>query len=93
MPDNVKVLIAERNGVDLEYHEEYDFIPENMPFDRTGFTADNVDDAIVEAATGSVSPDPLEDALVGIDLDANGCVIDIILLFSHDLDTLERGDC
>lgn len=48
MPDNVKMLIAERNGVDLEHQEEHEFTPENMPFAEPGFSADNVSDAILE---------------------------------------------
>ena len=52
MPDSVKMLIAERNGVDLYFHEELDFLPENMPITLAGFTADNVKDAIQEASAG-----------------------------------------
>ena len=49
MPDQVKTIIVERNGVELDFQEEYSFIPENLPFSETGYTSDNVKDAIVEA--------------------------------------------
>ena len=48
MPDNVKVTITERNGTELQFREEMPFTPSNMPFTATGFTADNVQDAIEE---------------------------------------------
>jgi hypothetical protein len=51
MPDNVKMLIAERNGAELKFPEEEDFTPENMPFSEVGYTSDNVKDAIVETST------------------------------------------
>lgn len=35
MADNVKVNISEKNGVDLEFAEEYELIAENIPFDET----------------------------------------------------------
>jgi hypothetical protein len=49
MVDQVKVLIAERNSTELAYPEELALIPANIPFSDTIFTADNVQDAIVEA--------------------------------------------
>ncbi len=49
MPDAVKVIIVERNGSDLNDQEELDFIPANMPFSAAGFSADNVNSAIIEA--------------------------------------------
>jgi hypothetical protein len=66
LPDNVKVLIAERNGVDLEYSEELDLLADNIPFDEPGFVADNVSDAIIE--TG----DAVADLVVTISLIQNG---------------------
>ena len=51
MPDQVKMLITEKNGVDIE-DEELAFLPENMPFSDPSYTADNTKDAIIE--TGSV---------------------------------------
>lgn len=48
MPDNVKFTVVERNGTELEFQEEEDFLPENMPFSDPSFTADNVKDAILE---------------------------------------------
>lgn len=49
MPDTVKAKIAERNGVELEFTEEYALIPENFPFSDPDFAADNTKDAILEA--------------------------------------------
>lgn len=47
--DSVKVLIVERNGVDLENAEEFNLTASVVPFSSPGFTADNVKDAILEA--------------------------------------------
>jgi hypothetical protein len=47
--DQVKLLIVERNGVDLEDQEEVTLDAAMVPFDAPGFTADNVEDAIIEA--------------------------------------------
>lgn len=35
MADNTKVKITERNGVELEFDEEYELIAGNVPFDNT----------------------------------------------------------
>jgi hypothetical protein len=35
MADNTKVTITERNGVELEFQEEYELIAGNVPFDET----------------------------------------------------------
>lgn len=51
--DQVKLLIVERNGVDLEDQEEVLLDAAMVPFDAPGFTADNVEDAIIEAQAGS----------------------------------------
>lgn len=48
MPDTVKVIIGERNGVELLDNEEYVLIPENIPFSSPGVVSDNVKDAILE---------------------------------------------
>ncbi len=49
MADNVKVVIAERDGQNLKFKEELDFKPENMSFSDPGFAADNTKAAIIEA--------------------------------------------
>lgn len=46
--DSVKVLIVERNGVDIDDYEELDLTASVVPFTAPGFTADNVRDAIIE---------------------------------------------
>lgn len=53
MVDNVKVKITEKNGVELEFDEEYELIASNVPFDNTNteFLSDTVQDAIVEGGT------------------------------------------
>ena len=51
MPDSVKFLIVEKNSVELEFHEEKQFTPSEMPFSSPGFIADNVYDAILESPT------------------------------------------
>lgn len=58
MADNVKVLIGERNGVELEFKEEYELIAENVPFDNTGtdFTATDVQNALEEAGGAAAPP-------------------------------------
>jgi hypothetical protein len=67
--DYVKAKIAERNGVELEWDEEYDLVPENFPFVDPGFSATDVKDAIIEAKnTGVPGPEgpqgpPGQDAL------------------------------
>jgi hypothetical protein len=47
--DQVKLLIVERNGVDLQDQEEVILDADMVPFDAPGFTADNVKDAIIES--------------------------------------------
>lgn len=54
MADSVKVGITERNGTELGYTEEYDLIPANIPFSDAGFTATDVQDAIVEAGSKDI---------------------------------------
>lgn len=46
--DSIKVLVVERNGVELQFQEELDLIAHNIPFDEPGFEADNVGDAVTE---------------------------------------------
>ena len=55
--DHVKVLIAEKNGQDLEYNEEYALEAETIPFDNsgTGFQAETVQEALTEVGA-SASP-------------------------------------
>lgn len=49
MPEKVCVLVAEVDGVELEWHEERLLEAPIVDFDNTEFTSDNVADAIVEA--------------------------------------------
>jgi hypothetical protein len=49
MADQVKVHITEKNGVELEFAEEYSLVAENIPFDDPEFTATTVAEAIGEA--------------------------------------------
>jgi hypothetical protein len=65
--DAVKVLIVERNGVDLDDAEELNLTASNVPFSAVGFTADNVKDAILEAGG--------EDVCSGQDELENGDVV------------------
>jgi hypothetical protein len=46
--DSVKILVVERNGVELQFHEEFELLAHNIPFDEPGFDADNVGDAVIE---------------------------------------------
>lgn len=57
MADNVKVNISEKNGIDLDFTEEYELISENIPFDNSvnGFTANDIQGAIEEIGA-SASP-------------------------------------
>jgi hypothetical protein len=50
MADNVKVKIAERNGVELDYDEEYALNAENIPYDNSdsGLTATDIKSALDE---------------------------------------------
>lgn len=51
MADNVKAKITEKNGVELEFAEEYELIAANFPFDETitgELTATDVQGAIDE---------------------------------------------
>ena len=51
MVDSLKFLTVERNGSELEFPEEEDFIPELMPFSEPGYLSDNVKAAILETST------------------------------------------
>lgn len=53
MVDQVKVIIAERNGQDLDYHEEIALTASNIPVSSPSFTSDNVLEALVEAKEAS----------------------------------------
>ena len=58
MADYVKAKIAEKNGIELEWDEEYLLIPENLPFVDSTFAATDVKDAIIEAKnTGVPGPE------------------------------------
>ena len=50
MPDSVKFLIYEKNGSELSFPEEKQFIPSEMPFSDVAYVSDNVKDAILETA-------------------------------------------
>lgn len=58
MADEVKILIAERNGVELAFREELDFKPENMPFSDPDFSAADVKAAIKELFTSGTQAGP-----------------------------------
>lgn len=47
--DAVKLLVVERNGVDLEDYEEINLTASAVPFSSPGFSSDNVQDAIIES--------------------------------------------
>ncbi len=51
MPDEVKVTITERNGVELAYPEEHRYHADNQPFNPAGspFTVDSTELAIKES--------------------------------------------
>jgi hypothetical protein len=51
MADAVKVLIVERNGVELQEREELDLTPSNIPFSNANFSATDVNAGIIEAGT------------------------------------------
>jgi hypothetical protein len=57
MVDRVKIIIVERNGVELEFKEELSLDAENVFFDNStnGFSSDNTQDAIAEIGA-SASP-------------------------------------
>jgi len=57
MADNVKVLIAEKNGVELEFQEELELIAGNVPFNNVsnGFNSSDIQGAIEESGA-SASP-------------------------------------
>lgn len=48
--DAVKVLIVERNGVDIDDYEELNLTASAVPFSASGYLADNVKDAIIESS-------------------------------------------
>ena len=50
MPDDVKVIITERNGSDIE-NEELALTGGNIPFSDPAYIADNIEEAIVESAS------------------------------------------
>lgn len=54
MPDQTKVAIYERNGVELDELEEMALKGSNIPFNHPDFSSDNLDDAIVEARENPV---------------------------------------
>ena len=61
MADDVKVLITERNGAELDFNEELDLTAANVPYDNStsGLTAIDVQEVIDELATSvatSASP-------------------------------------
>jgi len=53
MPDSVKVLVVERNGVELSDAEEFNLIASAIPFTGSGFVSNDVQSAIIEASAGS----------------------------------------
>ena len=59
MADAVKVLIVERNGVDLDNQEEFNLVATAIPFSGVGFVATDVGAAIVEAKNSAVVDDYL----------------------------------
>ena len=70
MPDSVKVIIVERNGVELQFREELAFTPANLPFSDASYVADNVNDAILESSTKSGQ------ARLALTFGANGTMTD-----------------
>jgi hypothetical protein len=52
MADTVKVLIGEKNGVELE-SEEFLLVPENIPFSSSNFSATDVKAALEEVKASS----------------------------------------
>lgn len=48
MPDSVKVLIVERNGVELADREEFNLVAVSIPFSVSGFVSTDVQSAISE---------------------------------------------
>ena len=60
MADNVKVQISEKNGVDLDFHEEYALTAENIPADNSnGLTDTDIQgqlDELAQTAATSASP-------------------------------------
>ena len=52
---NTKVLIYEKDGIELEFQEELDLSAENVTFDNAinGFDSDNVQEAIEEIGAGA----------------------------------------
>jgi len=78
MADDVKVLIGEKNGTELEYQEEYALTPGNIPFSDSGFAATDVQAAILEAANGNSGDDLVVHAKQLIVLDEINCVLDRI---------------
>lgn len=96
MADNVKVIIAERNGVELDYNEEYELIAENIPFDNStnGFTAADVQEAIEEAAESSTPVE--EERLISVKIDCTSpCKpkIEAALLIDQSLCFLKSEEC
>lgn len=49
--DSFKVLIVEKNGIELENQEEFNIDATVIPFSSPDFTADNVKDALEEAGS------------------------------------------
>jgi hypothetical protein len=61
--DAVKVLIVERNGIELDSQEEFNLNALTIPFTASGFVSDNVKDAIVESSVDYHSGQYLVDTL------------------------------
>lgn len=73
MADLVKVIIAEINGVDLEDQQELLLVSSIVPFDNStnGFIADNVQDAIEEAAASSTSNFSFKNVNINLTIPSN----------------------
>jgi len=69
---NYKVLVVEKDGVELPFHEELPLKAENISFDNTGtgLTAEDVKNAILEAAAPQVETDPVFTASQAANIDA-----------------------
>lgn len=98
MADDIKVLIGEINGTELEYPQEHKLKADEVPFDNSsnGFTAIDVQAAIEEAATtGNSGVDP--DHIVwiaknGNDTTGDGTYHNPFLTIKKGVDSINDND-
>lgn len=84
MGNDVKVIIVEKNGVDLEDSEEYILLADDIPFDGTQSVKDAID---------GLSGAELTDLVTVRCIPGTTCIYEANLLIDKDLQFLKQEVC